>query len=109
MWVEMFLYLSKRAFFFLLTILHRSTHEHRPKWTTKTVEEALEKARPSEGEIRGPAHYLEEIHVSALANVLKRPIMILAEGFQGGLFLPFRHDPEVSKLKNDTEDISQTS
>lgn len=54
----------------------------------------MEKARPSEGEARGPSHYLEEIHVAALANVLKRPIVVLAEQFQGGLFLPLRHDPE---------------
>lgn len=54
----------------------------------------MEKARPSEGEARGPSHYLEEIHVAALANALKRPIIVLAEQFQGGLFLPLRHDPE---------------
>ncbi|TFJ82599.1 hypothetical protein NSK_006025 [Nannochloropsis salina CCMP1776] len=70
----------------------------RPKWTAAFIEEAVEKARPSEGEARGPAQYLEEIHVAALANALRRPIMILAEGFQGGLFLPLRHDPEDCRL-----------
>ncbi len=58
----------------------------------------MEKARPSEGEVRGQEHYLEEIHVAALSNVLRRPVIVLAEQFQGGLFLPLRHDPEACRL-----------
>lgn len=47
--------------------------------------------------------YLEEIHIAAMANVLQRPIMVLGEGYQGGLFLPLRHDPEVRlKPSSDT-------
>lgn len=42
----------------------------------------MEKARPSEGEPRGPSGYLEEIHVAALSNALRRPIMVLSEQYQ---------------------------
>jgi hypothetical protein len=45
--------------------------------------------------------YLREIHMQALANVLRRPIILLkghnALGDdESGIFLPSRHDPEVS-------------
>jgi hypothetical protein len=51
-----------------------------------------------------PSRYLEEIHLAALANVLRRPVLVLSAGFQGGLFLPLRHDPEVGQDDVDDDD-----
>jgi hypothetical protein len=52
---------------------------HRLRWSREAYEDALEKARPSEGEILREDHYLEEIHIAAISNVLRRPIMVLSE------------------------------
>jgi hypothetical protein len=65
----------------------------RPLYGLDEYEKALERARPSEGERLGQDRYLEEIHLSALANVLRRPIWVLADGCR--VFLPLRHEPQV--------------
>lgn len=43
--------------------------------------------------------YLEEIHLTALANVLCRPIILLAGEYEGGFFLPTRRDPHVRHMR----------
>lgn len=43
----------------------------------------------------GVLRYLEEIHITALANVLRRPVILLAGEYEGGFFLPSRLDPQV--------------
>lgn len=60
-------------------ILSSSNVAHRLRWSREAYEDALEKARPSEGEILREDHYLEEIHIAAISNVLRRPIMVLSE------------------------------
>lgn len=37
--------------------------------------------------------FLEDIHLTAMANVLKRPLWVMADSLR--VFLPLRHDPEV--------------
>ena len=62
----------------------------------KIIEEAAPDYQPQEGEVHG----LRNIHVFGLANVLRRPIVLLdsfsgmkSSGDYSGLFLPALHEP----------------
>eukprot|EP00624_Nannochloropsis_granulata_P003432 evm.model.NODE_27316_length_40306_cov_21.155485.8 len=69
----------------------------RPKWTPAFLEEAVEKARPSEGEMRGPAHIINSSSSSSSSSSSKSgpaapPIFVF---LQYDHYIPLVHqDPQ---------------